>query len=154
MEAERRITELGLEFPSPPKPVAAYVPGVRFGPLIFTSGQLPVRDGKVIFCGKVGADLDTEQGYAAARLCALNALAVIRSMTGDLDRLEQVVKLTGFVNSAPGFTAQPAVLNGASELLVSIFGDRGRHARSAVAANELPLGAAVELELVVAVKEG
>jgi len=146
---EQRLAELGIRLPGVPRPVAAYVPGVQAGNLVFTSGQIPFVDGRLAFQGKVGADLTVEQGKEAARACALNALAVVRDLAGSLDRVKRVVKLLVFVNSAPGFTEQPQVANGASELMLEIFGDAGRHARSAVGAGELPLNAAVEVELVV-----
>lgn len=148
MSAERRLAELGLALPEAPKPVATYVPAVRSGDLLFTSGQLPFRDGKVVYTGKVGGGVSEEQGYEAARLCALNCLAVARSVLGSLDRIERVVKVSGFVNSGPGFIGQPKVLNGASELLADVFGEAGRHARAAVGVAELPLDAAVEVDMV------
>lgn len=151
MSAERRLAELGLVLPEAPRPVAAYVPAVQSGNLLFTAGQLPFREGKVAYTGKVGGAVSAEDGYAAARLCALNCLAVARAALGSLDRVTQVVKVSGFVNSAPGFTAQAKVLNGASDLLVDVFGDAGRHARAAVGVAELPLDAAVEVEMVFAV---
>lgn len=153
-DPESRLRALGLDLPPPPAPVAAYVPAVRVGDLVFTSGQIPLRDGRVVYAGKVGADLTVEQGYEAARLCALNGLAVVRALVGGLHRVRQVVRVVGYVNSAPGFTGQPQVLNGASELLVAVFGEAGRHARSAVGVSELPLGSAVEVELVVRVADG
>lgn len=139
--------------PEAPRPVAAYVPAVRSGDLLFTSGQLPFREGKVAYTGKVGGLLSEADGYEAARLCALNCLAVARSVLGSLDRIGRVVKVSGFVNSAPGFTGQPKVLNGASELLADVFGEAGRHARAAVGVAELPLDAAVEVEMVFAIRE-
>lgn len=148
---EARLAALGLELPEPPRPVAAYVPWTRAGDFLFTAGQIPVRDGNVAFRGRVGLDLTVEQGQEAARLCALNALAVVRQALGSLERVRQVVRLDGFVNSASGFTDQPRVLNGASELLLAAFGDAGRHARLAIGVAELPLDAAVEIALVVAV---
>jgi len=147
-QVEARLKELGLTLPSPPRPVAAYVPAIRTGNLIFVSGQLPVRDGELVK-GRVGADLTVEEGYEAARLCVLNALAQVKAELGSLDRVERVVKLVGWVSSAPDFDQQPKVINGASELLEAIFGEKGRHARSAVSAHILPLGAAVEIELIV-----
>jgi len=129
-------------------PAGAYVPAVRSGSLVFTAGQLPLVDGALVVTGKLGAEVGTEQGRDLARTCALNALAAVDGLIG-LDAVAQVVKVVGFVASAPGFTAQPVVLNGASELLGEIFGAAGRHARSAVGVAELPLGAPVEIELVV-----
>lgn len=149
-QVEARLQELGLSLPNPPRPVAAYVPAVTTGNLLFLSGQLPVKEG-VLIQGRVGAELTIEEGYEAARLCALNALAHIKAEVGSLDRVERIVKLVGWVSSAPDFDQQPKVINGASELLLELFGERGRHARSAVSAHVLPLGAAVEVELIVAV---
>ena len=121
--------------------------------MIFTSGQLPLKEGKLIYEGKVGADLTLEQGYEAARVTALNALAQIKAAVGDLEKIAQIVRLEGFVNSAPGFTGQPKVLNGASEFLIEVFGERGRHTRYAVGTSELPLNAPVELALTVEIKD-
>ncbi|QBS37931.1 RidA family protein [Thermaerobacter sp. FW80] len=148
MSFERRLEELGLALPPVAPPVAAYVPGVLEDGWLYVSGQLPLREGQVLYRGKVGRDVTPDDGYAAARLCALNALAVVRAVAGSLDRVVRVVKVVGFVNSAPGFTGQPQVVNGASELLGQVFGERGRHARSAVGVAELPLDAAVEVEAV------
>lgn len=153
MSAEERCRTLGLTIPDPPPPVAAYVPGVRAGQLVFTSGQLPVTGGEVVFRGRIGADLPPADGYEAARLCALNCLGVIRSVAGSLDLVEQVVQLTGYVRSAPGFEGQPGVVNGASDLLLAVFGEAGRHARAALGVAELPLGAAVELTMVVRLRD-
>lgn len=150
MSAEGNLARLGIVLPRAPAPVAAYVPAVAAGGLLFTSGQLPFQDGQVAYRGKVGADLSPEEGAAAARLCVLNCLAVARAALGTLDRVARVVKVTGYVNSAPGFTGQPAVVNGASELLVAVFGPAGQHARAAVGVAELPLDAAVELEAIFA----
>lgn len=148
MSVEERLAELGLTLPEVAKPVASYVPGVLEDGWLYVSGQLPLRAGELAYRGKVGADVTTEQGYEAARLCALNILAVARALAGSLDRVRRVVKVVGFVNSAPGFTGQPQVVNGASDLLVQVFGEAGRHARSAVGVSELPLNAAVEVEAV------
>lgn len=153
MGVEQKIAELGLTLPPTPKPLAAYVPAVRAGNLVFTAGQIPTVAGELKYKGKVGKDLTQEEAYQAARTCVLNALAAIKGVIGDLDKIQQVVKVVAFVNSAPGFTAQPAVANGASELLGQIFGDAGKHARSAVACNELPIDSAVEVELTVLVKD-
>lgn len=152
MSYEQRIRELGLELPPAPKPAGAYVPAVQTGNLVFTAGQIPVAGGQMQYKGKVGADLSVEEGYQAARLCALNALAALKAHLGSLDRIARVVKVVGFVQSASGFDQQPKVINGASELLAEVFGAAGQHARSAVGAPELPLGAAVEVEFVVEVK--
>jgi enamine deaminase RidA (YjgF/YER057c/UK114 family) len=146
---ESRLEALGIELPLAPRPLASYVPAVRSGNLVFLAGQGPVADGKLVATGKVGADLTEEEAYKAARITILNSLAVLRAEIGTLDCVRRIVKLTGWVNSAPGFTRQPWVINGASDLLVEIFGDAGRHARSAVGANELPLNIPVEIELVV-----
>lgn len=148
MSASARLTELGLVLPAVATPAGAYVPAVRSGSLVFTAGQLPLVDGALAATGKLGAEIGTEQGRDLARTCVLNALAAVDSLIG-LDAVAQVVKVMGFVASAPGFTAQPVVLNGASELLGEIFGAAGMHARSAVGVAELPLGAPVEIDLVV-----
>lgn len=145
-EVEKRLQAAGLAVPEPAGAVGAYVPAVRTGNLVFISGQGPVRGGQVVYAGKVGAELTLEEGAEAARLCALNLLAALRGEIGDLDRVSRVVKIVGWVNSAPGFDRQPQVLNAASEMLITAFGERGRHARAAVGANELPLGFAVEIE--------
>jgi len=146
------LKELGLDLPEPPKPLGAYVPAVRVENLLFLSGMLPLIQGKLQCQGKLGKDLTVEQGYEAARTATLNALSVVRQEIGDLSRVVRIVRLTGHVASAPGFTQQPAVLNGASDLLLNIFGERGKHARVALGAAELPLSAPVELELIVALK--
>ena len=145
-----RLAELGLVLPPVATPAGAYVPAVRSGSLVFTAGQLPLVDGALAVSGKLGAEVDTTQGHELAQTCALNALAAVDGLVG-LDTVVRVVKVVGFVASAPGFSAQPAVLNGASELLGEIFGEAGRHARSAVGVAELPLDAPVEIELVVEV---
>jgi enamine deaminase RidA (YjgF/YER057c/UK114 family) len=148
---EARLKALGIELPAAPKPIASYVTAVRTGNLVFLAGQGPVVDGKPTVTGKVGAELTEEAGYKAARASALTLLSVLRAEIGSLDRVRRVVKLVGWVNSAPGFTRQPWVVNGASDLLVEIFGDAGKHARSSIGANELPLNIPVEIELVVEV---
>ncbi len=150
MSVVERLRELGLSLPPAPAPAGNYVPWVRTGNLLFTAGQLPLREGKVAVKGVLGADLSIEQGQEAARLCCLAGLAVANAALGDLERVEQVVKVTGFVRSAPGFADQPKVLNGASDLLVAVFADRGRHARAALGTTELPLNAAVEIDFVFA----
>jgi enamine deaminase RidA (YjgF/YER057c/UK114 family) len=150
MTARERLAELGLDLPPVVPPVAAYVPAVRSGSLVFTSGQLPVSGGRMDVTGKVGAMVTPEQAKDLARTCALNALAAIDALVG-LDSVVRVVKVVGFVASAPDFTGQPAVVNGASELLGDVFGDAGTHARSAVGVASLPLDAPVEVELVVEV---
>lgn len=149
MSFEQRLKELKLELPAPPKPLANYVPVVRVGDLLFLSGVLPSRDGQLIMTGKLGQGLTVEQGAEAARLALLNGLSIIRSATGSLDVVKQIVKMVGYVACDSGFTDQPQVLNGASDLLVSLFGEAGRHARVAVGAAELPRHAPVELELIV-----
>lgn len=151
-QVEKKAQEMGIKIPEAPKPVAAYVPGVKCGELIFTSGQLPFVNGELQHRGKVGAEVSAEDAYEAAKISALNCLGVIKSIVGDLDKIEQVVKVVGFVNSAPGFNMQPKVINGASELLANLLGEKGIHARSAVGVCELPLDAACEVEIVVKVK--
>ena len=150
MSASARLKELGIELPEVAKPLASYVPAVRSGNLVYTSGQLPMQAGKLAATGKLGDDVTAEQGKALARICTLNALAAVDSLVG-VDAVTQVVKVVGFVASAPGFTGQPDVVNGASHLLVEVFGDHGGHARSAVGVAELPLDSPVEVELVVEV---
>jgi enamine deaminase RidA (YjgF/YER057c/UK114 family) len=150
VSALARLRELGLTLPPVVPPVAAYLPAVRSGDLVFTSGQLPVVDGRMDVTGKVGAMVTPEQAKDLARTCALNALAAVDALVG-LDAVVRVVKVVGFVASAPDFTGQPGVVNGASELLGDVFGDSGRHARSAVGVASLPLDAPVEVELVVEV---
>ena len=145
-----RLAELGLTLPAVAKPVAAYVPAVRTGNLVYTSGQLPMMDGKMARTGKVGADISAEEGKELAHICALNALAAVDALVG-LDTVKRVVKVVGFVASAEGFTGQPGVVNGASDLLGAVFGADGQHARSAVGVAELPLGAPVEVEIIVEV---
>ncbi len=147
---EQRLAELGLSIPEVAKPVAAYVPALRVGQQVYTSGQLPLRAGEMMETGKVGAEVTEEEAYACAQQCALNAIAAINAEIGDLSLVSQVVKVVVFVASTPDFTAQPKVANGASELLGEVFGDAGRHARSAVGVAALPLGAPVEVEVLVA----
>jgi enamine deaminase RidA (YjgF/YER057c/UK114 family) len=151
MSYEIKLKELGLTLPAPPKPVANYVPVVRVGDLLFLSGVLPSKDGQLIMTGKLGQTLSIEQGMEAAKVAVLNALAIVRSEVGSLDRVKRVVKMVGHIASATGFTDQPQVLNGASDLLVAVFGEAGRHARVAVGAAELPRQAPVEIELIVQV---
>jgi enamine deaminase RidA (YjgF/YER057c/UK114 family) len=146
-----RLAELGIELPDPPAALGAYVPYVVAGDLLVTSGVLPLVRGELRCAGVVGSDLDVEAAAAGARLCALNLLSLMRAATGSLDAVRQVLRLEGYVRSAPGFTGQPAVLNGASALLVAVLGERGRHTRTAVGAAELPLGAAVEVSAMVRV---
>lgn len=152
MSFDAKLAELGLALPPAPKPVATYIPAVRAGDLLFLSGTGPFKDGQVAFAGKLGRDLTVEQGYEAARLTLLNALAMVRQELGTLDRVVRIVRVTGHVASAEGFTQQPAVINGASDLLVQIFGEAGRHARLALGAAELPLNMCIELELILQVR--
>ena len=151
MSYESRLKELHIELPSAPQPLATYVPAVRVGDLLFLSGVLPMRGGQLAFSGKLGRELAVEQGMEAARLALLNALAIVKQELGTLDRVVRVVKVIGHVASAEGFVQQPQVLNGASNLLVEIFGESGRHARAAVGAAELPRGAPVELEVILSI---
>ncbi len=148
---EERLAELGLEVPEVVPPVAVYVPAIRTGNLVYTAGQLPARDGEMIAVGKVGGAVSEEQGYDCARQCALNALAAIKTEIGSLDNITRIVTAVVFVASTPDFTGQPKVANGASEFLAEVFGDLGRHARSAVGVPVLPLDVPVEIELIVEV---
>jgi len=144
-----RLKELGHELPPVPTPAGSYVPATRSGHLIFTAGQLPFRDGELAFTGKVDDTVSVDEAKEAARLCALNALAAVAAEAGGLSGISRIVKVTGYVASAPGFNGQPDVLNGASDFLGEVFGEAGLHARSAVGVSELPLGAPVEVEIVV-----
>ncbi|MBN9634199.1 MAG: RidA family protein [Actinobacteria bacterium] len=150
MSVSDRLAELGIELPEVVAPLASYVPAVRTGNLVYTSGQLPMQGGKLPAEGKVGGEVSAEDGKALARICGLNALAAVHALVG-IDSVVRVVKVVGFVASAPGFNGQPAVINGASELLGEVFGPAGAHARSAVGVSELPLNAPVEVELIVEV---
>ena len=150
MSWSNRLIELGLVLPPVAAPAGVYLPAVRSGSLVFTAGQLPLVDGMLAATGKLGAEIDPARGHELARTCALNALAAVDALVG-LDAVVRVVKVVGFVASAPGFTDQPVVINGASELLGEVFGAAGTHARSAVGVAELPMGAPVEIELVVEV---
>ena len=147
--AENRLEDLGYELPPVPEPAGSYVPATRAGSLLFTAGQLPFEKGRLPYTGKVGDDVSVEEAKAAARLCTLNALAAVRVGAGSLENVSRVVKVTGYVASASGFNAQPEVMNGASDFLGEVFGEKGVHARSAVGVAELPLDAPVEVELVV-----
>ena len=152
MRIKEKLAALGLTLPTAAAPVAAYVPAVKTGNLVFTAGQLPVVDGKLVKEGKVGSDVTAEDAKKMAEICALNALAAI-SLVADIDQIEKIVRVGGFVNGAPGFVAIPAVINGASELLIKLFGDvNGKHARTAIGVAELPLNAPVEIELIVQLK--
>jgi enamine deaminase RidA (YjgF/YER057c/UK114 family) len=147
MTPEETLAELGITLPTPPAAVAAYVPWIRTGNLIMTSGQLPWKDGEMLYAGKLGANLSVEQGYEAARLCAINAMAQLKAAVGDLSNIRQIVRLEGNVHSAPGFQGQPQVLNGASDLFNKVLGERGRHTRTALGISEMPLNAAVQLSV-------
>ncbi len=152
MSFNEKLASLGLTLPTAAAPVAAYVPAVKTGNLVFTAGQLPVVDGKLVLTGKVGSDVTPEDAKKMAEICALNALAAI-SLVADIDQIEKIVRVGGFVNGVPGFVAIPAVINGASELLIKLFGDvNGKHARTAVGVADLPLNAPVEIEMVVQLK--
>jgi enamine deaminase RidA (YjgF/YER057c/UK114 family) len=149
LSVEQKLQELGLELPPVAVPAGAYVPALISGNLVFTAGQIPLVNGVLMATGKVGAEISAEYGKEIAQRCALNALAAVKSVLGDLDRVKRVVKVVGFVASTPDFTGQPGVINGASELLGQVFGERGIHARSAVGVAVLPLDAPVEVELIV-----
>ncbi len=154
MQIQERLEELGLKLPPVQKPIASYVPAVKVGAFVFSSGQGPLVDGKPKYVGRLGDELTLGQGYEAARICALNCLAAIKAEAGSLDNVERVVKVLGFVSSADGFTQQSQVVNGASDLLVKIFGHRGRHARSSIGVNVLPMNIPVEVEMIVKLKKG
>jgi enamine deaminase RidA (YjgF/YER057c/UK114 family) len=153
-QIDARLKELGITLPTPATPAANYVPFVQTGALVFTAGQVTFNAaGKLEYIGKLGRELGIDEGYQAARLCAINVLAAVRAACGgDLDRVVRCVKLVGFVNSTPDFTDQPKVINGASDLIVSVFGDKGKHARSAVGMGSLPLGVATEVEGIFEIK--
>ncbi len=151
MEIDKKAVEMGLVIPNPPEPVGVYVPVVRTGNLLFTSGQLPVEKGKLIYRGKVGRDLEVKEGYKAARLCVLNCLGVIKKAIGSLDKIEKIIKITGYVHSEDSFYEQAKVINGASELLEELLAEKGKHVRVAVGVNSLPLGAAVEISMILEV---
>ncbi|MEU0520894.1 RidA family protein [Streptosporangium sp. NPDC006007] len=152
MTPEERLTELGLKLPEVVPPLAAYVPAVRTGNYVYTSGQLPMVDGKLPATGKVGAEVSPEEARELARICALNALAAVKSVIGDLSGIVRIVKVLAFVASDPGFGGQPQVVNGASELLAEVLGDAGKHARSAVGVAVLPANAPIEIELIAEVR--
>jgi enamine deaminase RidA (YjgF/YER057c/UK114 family) len=151
-KVESRINGLNLSLPEAPKPVAAYIPAKQTGKLVFTAGQLPMVNGELISKGLLGQDVEIDEAKKAAKICTLNALAAIKGVIGDLDRIKQIVRVVGYVASVPNFTQQPAVVNGASELLLEIFGENGKHARSAVGMAVLPLNASVEIEITVEVE--
>ena len=151
---ENRLKEMGIQIPETPVPVAEYLPSVMFdGNMVYVSGQDCRKNGKLLYEGKLGAELSIEQGKECARQSILNCLAALKYTIGDFDRVERIVKVLGFVASAPGFGGQPYVINGASELLTEVFGDRGRHARAALWTNELPFGTPVEIEMIVELKK-
>jgi enamine deaminase RidA (YjgF/YER057c/UK114 family) len=149
---ENKLKEIGLILPDAPKPVAAYIPAKQTGKLVFTAGQLPMVNGELISKGLLGQDVEIDEANKAARICTINALAAIKGVIGNLDRIKQIVRVVGYVASVPTFTQQPAVVNGASELLLDIFGENGKHARSAVGMAVLPLNASVEIELTIEVE--
>jgi enamine deaminase RidA (YjgF/YER057c/UK114 family) len=149
---EDKIKQMGIKIPDAVKPLAAYIPALRTGNLVMTSGQVPMADGVIKYQGKVGKDLSEDEGKEAAKLCAINCLSAVKSVIGNLDNVKRIVKLTVFVNSFTDFTAQPKVANSASEFIVEIFGEEGKHVRSAVGVSELPLNSAVEIEMIVEVK--
>ena len=151
-KVESKLIELKLSLPEAPKPVAAYIPAKQTGNLVFTAGQLPMVNGELISKGLLGQDVEIDEANRAARICTLNALAAIKGVIGDLDRIKQIVRVVGYVASVPTFTQQPAVVNGASELLLEIFGENGKHARSAVGMAVLPLNASVEIELTIEIE--
>jgi enamine deaminase RidA (YjgF/YER057c/UK114 family) len=149
---ESRLAELGIVLPTAAAPAANYVPFAISGSLLYVSGQLPFKDGKLTYVGHVGGNLSVDDGYQAARLCGINIIAQIKAAVGDLDRVRRIVRLGGFVSCTPDFTDQPKVVNGASDLFVEVFGDAGRHARAAVGSPSLPRGVAVEVEAVVDIR--
>lgn len=152
-QIDKRLAELGITLPVPAKPVANYVGWVRTGNLVYTAGQVPLKDGKIEYQGKLGKDYTVEEGAQAARICAINVVAQLKdAVGGDLDRIKRIVKVVGFVNGVPDFVDHPKVINGASDLIVEIFGDKGKHARSAVGSGSLPVNVAVEVEAVAEVE--
>ncbi len=149
---EEKLADMGLSLPPAPQPLAQYVPAKRVGDVVYVSGHVPVQDGEFLHLGALGRELTVEQGRECARVCALNALAAVRAVVGHLDAVVEVVQVRGFVNSAPGFGRQPEVVNAASELLVELYGERGRHARAAVGTCALPRNVPVEVEMIVRVE--
>lgn len=149
---EEKINQLGFTLPAAPKPLASYIPAVKSGDLVFTAGQLPIKDGSLVFKGKLGKELNEDDGKKAAQLCALNCLSVIKNEIETLDNIDRIIKLTVFVSSSEGFINHPQVANGASDLIKDIFGENGKHVRSAVGVAELPLNAPVEIEMIVRAK--
>ena len=152
MKIKDKLKELGLILPEVPKPVAEYIPVKILGNLVFCSGQGPIKDGKFIYVGRVGEEVSLEEGYESAKVCAINCLAAIKSVIGSLDKIEEIVNLRGFVNSSLDFYRQPEVINGASELIVKIFGEKGKHTRCALGTSVLPGNIPVELEMIVSIK--
>lgn len=152
MNYEQKIESLGLTLPAVPEPIAEYLPAKKVGNLVYVSGQGPIKNGEFLYIGKVGRGVSLEEAYACAEQCCLNALAAVKSAAGSLDEIDEIVKLRGFVNSADDFLEQPKVINGASELLVKIFGEKGRHARAALGTSVLPDDIPVELEMIVKLK--
>ncbi|MDW7675551.1 MAG: RidA family protein [Bacillota bacterium] len=152
LSIEEKLAELGIDIPEVPTPVAAYVPAIQIGDLIYTSGQIPFVKGELKYKGKVGVDLSVEEAYEAAKACAINCIAAVKSIIEDLDEIEQIVKVTGYVNCSPDFAMQPQVVNGASEILGQLFEEAGKHARAAVGVSSLPLNAAVEVDMIVKIK--
>ncbi len=148
MTPSESLTALNIQLPTVPAPIGSYVPAIKTGNLILTSGQLPLTDGKLLCTGKVGSDVTLEHAADAARVAVINALAAAATLTDGIDNIARIIKLTVYVNSAPGFTDQPEVANGASDLLAEIFGENGRHARAAIGVSELPINAAIELDLI------
>lgn len=148
-----KLAELGISIPDAPTPLAAYVPGQVVGNLLFTSGQVALQNGAIAYKGKIGGNLSEEEGIAAARVCAINCLAVAKKLLGDLEKIERIVKLTVFVNCVDGYANEPKIANGASELLVELFGENGKHTRSAVGVSGLPLDSAVEIEMIALIKQ-
>jgi len=153
MSIQDKLASMGLSLPVAAKPLGSYVPAVRCGSLVFTSGQGPIRDGNLGLLGRVGRDLTVEQAQEAARICALNCLAAVVSIAGDPDRIVRILRVTGYVNSAADFTDQPAVVNGASDFLVELFGEAGKHSRAAVGVYQLPMGIPVEVDLIAEVRD-
>ena len=148
MKIEKKINELGLTLPSPPEPVGSYLPVLISGNTLYTSGIIPIKDGELKYKGSFPSDFSVEQGRSMAEICILNALSAIKDHISDLDKIKRIIKLNGFIRSNAGFTDQPKIMNGASDLLVNIFGENGRHARSAIGVPELPLGSPMELEII------
>jgi len=149
---EKKLKEMGIDISNAPKPAASYIPAVQTGNLVYTAGQASKKDGNLVYRGKLGKDLTVEEGYEAAKISIINCLAVLKDHLGSLDRITRVVKLLGFVASTPDFDQQPYVINGASDLLIILFGEKGKHARSAIGTNVLPFGTPVEIEMIVEVE--